>query len=100
MTPVPLAFPSINDLLGWIVAGGIVTILVIVWRVAVRIERRIGRLDGDRRVLEERLEGIRDNISKMDNRLTYIERLAWEAAPSIAKHIRETIGDEKRNKDQ
>jgi hypothetical protein len=90
MSETSAAIPSIDGFLGYIVTIGIVVIFLTVWRVSVRIERRIGRLDGDRKVLEERTDGIRENINRMDSRLTYIERLAWEAAPSRAKLIRET----------
>src|SRR5688572_15418979 len=105
MAAVPFAFPSIDDFLGWIVAGGIVTILVIVWRVGVRIERRIGdintrlgeniqRLDGDRRVLDERVNSAMVNIDKIDNRLRDIERLAWQSSPTRASRIRERTDEE------
>jgi hypothetical protein len=99
--------PSIDGYLGWIVTGGIITILVTVWRAAVRIERRIGDLgkeikvlEGDKKVLDERASNVKDNIDKIDSRLREIEKLVWEAAPWRAKRIREKIREDEEKEEK
>jgi hypothetical protein len=49
------SLPTIDqNILGWIITGGLVAIFVTVWRVAVRIEGRIARL-------EERMKNLENN---------------------------------------
>jgi hypothetical protein len=99
----------VEGFLAWIV--GIAAILIIVWRVGVKIERRIGeintmmaeniqKLSGDRRVLEERVNNSAAKIDKIDSRLDKIEDLAWESSPLRAGRIRKRIEEEKQEQEE
>jgi hypothetical protein len=63
---------DLSSIASWIISGGIIAVLIYIYRVGVGLENRLGVIRADIKVLEERLNNTIKSVDKYENKLDQV----------------------------